>query len=190
MLGHDPALKPTPHDPDKARKLLAAAGLANGFEIDVWVPPISRQYNPDMRKTAEILQADWARIGVKVKIVSYEWGDFLKRLRAGEHTIALIGWAADIADPDNFYVPLVTCSRPTASRWCTPGVDAMLETARRTTDAEQRQKAYQQVNAMIARENPYLLLAHGKRWQPVRREVQGFRVDPLTRTILHEVSLR
>ena len=190
MLGHDPSLKPTPHDPERARKLLAAAGHGNGFEIDVWVPPITRQYNPDMRKTAEILQADWARVGVKVRIVSYEWGDFLKRLRAGEHTIALIGWAADMADPDNFYVPLVTCSRPTASRWCTPGVDAMLQTARRTTDTAQRQKAYLQVNAMIAREHPYLMLAHGKRWQPVRREVQGFRVDPLTRTILHEVTLR
>jgi dipeptide transport system substrate-binding protein len=122
--------------------------------------------------------------------VSYEWGDFLRRLRAGEHSIALIGWAADMADPDNFFVPLVTCSRPTASRWCTAGVDKLLQTARGTTDPAQRQKAYQQVVAIVHAEQPYLAIAHGKRWQPVRREVSGFRIDPLTRTILHEVTLK
>lgn len=190
MLGHDPALKPLPHDPEQARKLLAGAGFANGLDVEIWVPPITRQYNPDMRKTAEILQADWAKVGVRAKIVSYEWGDFLKRLRAGEHTIAMIGWAADIADPDNFFVPLVTCSRPTASRWCSGGVDALLKTARGTTDVAQRQKAYQQVASIVYREQPYLTLAHGKRTQPIRREVQNFRIDPLTRTILHEVSVK
>jgi dipeptide transport system substrate-binding protein len=190
MLGHDPSVKPLPHDPEQARRLLAAAGLGNGFDVEVWVPPITRQYNPDMRKSAEILQADWAKVGVRARIVSYEWGDFLKRLRAGEHSIALIGWAADMADPDNFFVPLVTCSRPTASRWCTPGVDKLLQTARGTTDPAQRQKAYQQVVAIVHAEQPYLAIAHGKRWQPVRREVSGFRIDPLTRTILHEVTLK
>lgn len=190
MLGHDPSVKPLPYDPEEARRLLAAAGLANGFEVEVWVPPITRQYNPDMRKSAEILQADWAKVGVRARIVSYEWGDFLRRLRAGEHSIALIGWAADMADPDNFFVPLVTCSRPTASRWCTPGVDKLLQTARGTTDPAQRQKAYQQVVAIVHAEQPYLAIAHGKRWQPVRREVSGFRIDPLTRTILHEVTLK
>lgn len=190
MLGHDPSIQALPHDPEQARRMLAAAGLGNGLDVEVWVPPITRQYNPDMRKTAEILQADWAKVGVRVKVVSYEWGEFLKRVRAGEHSIALIGWAADMADPDNFFVPLVTCSRPTASRWCNPGVDALLRTARGTTDPAQRQKAYQQVAAIVHREQPYLTLAHGKRWQPVRTEVQGFRVDPLTRTILHEVTVR
>jgi hypothetical protein len=43
---------------------------------------------------------------------------------------------------------------------------------------------------MVQAEQPYLTIAYGKRWQPVRAEVQGFRVDPLTRTILHGVTLR
>ncbi len=190
MLGHDPSIRALPNDPEQARRLLAAAGFPNGFELEIWAPPITRQYNPDMRKTAEILQADWAKVGVRAKVVTYEWGDFLKRMRGGEHSVALIGWAADMADPDNFFVPLVTCSRPTASRWCPPGVEALLRTARGTTDPAQRQKAYQQVAAMVHAEQPYLMIAHGKRWQPVRAEVQGFRVDPLTRTILHGVTLR
>jgi dipeptide transport system substrate-binding protein len=190
MLGHDPTIRDLPYDPDQARKLLAEAGLGAGFDVEVWAPPITRQYNPDMRKTAEILQSDWAKVGVRVKVVSYEWGDFLKRIRAGEHAVALIGWAADIADPDNFFVPLVTCSRPTASRWCTPEVDALLQQARATTKTEERAALYAKAAAIVQREMPYLTIAHGKRWQPVRREVANFRIDPLTRTILHEVELR
>jgi dipeptide transport system substrate-binding protein len=190
MLGHFADLKDIPYDPEQARRLLAGAGLASGLEVDIWAPPITRQYNPDMRKTAEMMQADWARIGVKAKVVSYEWGDFLKRVRAGEHQVALIGWAADYADPDNFFVPLVTCSRPTASRWCTKEVDDALATARATVDVAERGRQYRRVVDTVHREMPYLPLAHGKRWQPVRKEVQGLRIDPLTRTILHEVELR
>jgi dipeptide transport system substrate-binding protein len=190
MLGHSADLKDLPYDPEQARRLLASAGLGGGLELEIWAPPITRQYNPDMRKTAELLQADWAKVGVKAKIVTYEWGDFLKRIRAGEHQVAIIGWAADIADPDNFFVPLVTCSRPTASRWCTKEVDELLQAARATGDAQQRAKLYRSVADIVQREAPYLTVAHGKRWQPVRKEVSGFRIDPLTRTILHEVTVK
>ena len=190
MLGHAADLKDVAYDPEAARKLLSQAGIAPGTEIEVWAPMIAAQYNPDARKTAEMLQADWAKIGLKVKVVTYEWGDFLKRVRAGEHQVALIGWAADIADPDNFFVPLVTCSRPTASRWCTPEVDGLLQRARATTDTGERQKLYRQVADVVQREMPYLPLAHAKRSQPLRKEVSGFRIDPLSRTILHQVEVR
>lgn len=32
-----------------------------------------------------MVQADWAKIGVQAKIVTYEWGEYLKRAKAGEH---------------------------------------------------------------------------------------------------------
>ncbi|WP_234306084.1 hypothetical protein, partial [Pseudomonas aeruginosa] len=34
---------------------------------------------------AEMIQADWAKIGIKARIVSYEWGEYIKRAHAGEH---------------------------------------------------------------------------------------------------------
>lgn len=190
MLGHDATLKDIPFDPDQARRLLAQAGLPAGTEIEVWAPMIASQYNPDARKTAEMLQADWAKVGLRVKVVTLEWGEFLKRVRAGEHQVALIGWAADIADPDNFFVPLVTCSRPTASRWCTPEVDGLLQKARATTSGDERARLYKQVAEVVQREMPYLPLAHAKRSQPVRKEVEGFKIDPLSRTILTRVEVR
>jgi dipeptide transport system substrate-binding protein len=151
---------------------------------------IAAQYNPDAKKTAEMLQADWAKVGVTVKVVNIEWGEFLKRVRAGEHSVALLGWAADIADPDNFFVPLVTCSRPTPSRWCTKEVDGLLEQARATTNNDQRAKLYRQVADIVQREMPYIPIAHTKQYKPVRKEVVNFQMDPLTRTILQQVDLK
>ena len=59
---------------------------------------------------AEIIQADWAKIGVKVKVVSYEWAEYLKRAKLGEHQIVLLGWTGDNGDPDNFLATLFSCS--------------------------------------------------------------------------------
>jgi dipeptide transport system substrate-binding protein len=151
---------------------------------------ITAQYNPDAKKTAEMLQADWKKIGVNVKVVNLEWAEFLRRVRAGEHSIALVGWAADIADPDNFFVPLVTCSRPTPSRWCPQEVDNLLQQARATVNEQQRARFYRQVAERVQAEMPYLPLAHTNQFRPVRKEVQGYRLDPLTRTILQDVDLR
>ena len=46
---------------------------------------------PNGRRAAELLQADWARIGVETEIVSFEWGEYLKRVREGEAEIAMLG---------------------------------------------------------------------------------------------------
>jgi ABC-type transport system substrate-binding protein len=35
-----------------------------------------------------------AKIGVKAKIVTYEWGEYLKRAKAGEHQTVMMGWTA------------------------------------------------------------------------------------------------
>lgn len=46
-----------------------------------------------------MIQSDWAKIGVKAKIISYEWGEYLSGMRKGEHDTALFG--PDNGDPEN-----------------------------------------------------------------------------------------
>jgi dipeptide transport system substrate-binding protein len=98
---YDKNLKGQAYDTAKAKELLAKAGFPNGFEITLWAMPVQRAYNPNARLMAEMIQADWAKIGVKANIVSYEWGEYLKRAHAGEHDALLIGWTGDNGDPDN-----------------------------------------------------------------------------------------
>ncbi|MEN2833470.1 Periplasmic dipeptide transport protein [Mannheimia haemolytica] len=98
-------------NPEKAKSLLKEAGLENGFETEIWAMPVSRPYNPNARRMAEMIQEDWKAIGVEAKIVSYEWGEYLKRMGNGEHATGMIGWTGDNGDPDNFLNALLSCMR-------------------------------------------------------------------------------
>lgn len=71
--------------------------------------PVQRPYNPNSKRIAEMIQNDWAKVGVKAKIVSYEWGEYLAGMRKGEHDSALYGWMSDNGDPDNFAGTLLSC---------------------------------------------------------------------------------
>ena len=73
--------------------------------------PVQRPYNPNARRMAEMIQADWAKIGVQAKIVTYEWGEYLKRAKAGEHQTVMMGWTGDNGDPDNFFATRVQLRR-------------------------------------------------------------------------------
>ena len=64
--------------------------------------PVQRPYNPDAKKIAEMMQSDLAKIGVNAKLMTFEWGEYRKRLQAGEHQMGLLGWTGDNGDPDNF----------------------------------------------------------------------------------------
>ena len=129
IWGYNKTLKDPVYDPAAAKKLLAKAGFPNGFETDIWAMPVQRPYNPDGKKMAEIIQADWAKIGVNAKIVQYEWGEYLKRGRAGEHQTLLLGWTGDNGDPDNFLNTLLSCASIDSNnyaRWCNKDFDELV----------------------------------------------------------------
>ena len=107
--GYAKALK-NEYDPERAKKLLAAAGFKDGLQIDLWALPISRPTNPNGQLMAQMIQADWARIGVQARIVTYEWGEYLKRANNGEHHIYMSGWSTDLAAADEFLTPNLTCA--------------------------------------------------------------------------------
>ncbi|MDB5826895.1 MAG: extracellular solute-binding protein family 5, partial [Variovorax sp.] len=68
MWSYNDAVKDDPYDPAAAKKLLAEAGLANGFTTDLWALPVQRPYNPTAKRFAELMQADLAKIGVNAEI--------------------------------------------------------------------------------------------------------------------------
>ncbi|MGV8663878.1 ABC transporter substrate-binding protein, partial [Pseudomonas aeruginosa] len=88
---------------------LKKAGVAEGTEITLWAMPVQRPYNPNAKLMAEMIQADWAKIGIKARIVSYEWGEYIKRAHAGEHDALLFGWTGDNGDTDDWLTTLYGC---------------------------------------------------------------------------------
>ena len=81
MWSYDDKIADTPYDPEKAKAMLAAAGVQTPLDIDLWYQPVSRPYNPNGKRIGEMMQADLAKIGVNAKLVTYEWGEYRKRMR-------------------------------------------------------------------------------------------------------------
>ncbi len=65
---------------------------------------------PQPLKTAELIQADMAQVGVKVVIVPVEGRFQEARLMDMSHDLTLSGWATDSNDPDSFFRPLLSCA--------------------------------------------------------------------------------
>jgi ABC-type transport system substrate-binding protein len=167
------------YDPARAKQLLAAAGYPQGFEIDLWALPISRPTNPNGQLMAQMIQADWAQIGVKARIVSYEWGEYLKRANNGEHHVYMSGWSSSIAAADEFLTPNLTCAASRGGiKFCDKAFDALLDEARVEVDEAKRLALFERAQVIFKRERPWMPMAHSSVYIPLRKDVVGFVMSP------------
>jgi len=193
LWSYNNAVKDYPYDPAKAKELLAQAGFPNGFELELWYLPVTRPYNPDGKRMAEMIQADWDKIGVKTKLITYEWAEYRKRSKNGEHTVIMFGWSGDNGDPDNFFVPLLGCEAVkgggNAARWCNKPFEDLIIKAAQTPKQADRAKLYEQAQVIFKEEAPWITLAHSIRFDPVRKEVKGYKMDATAHHYFDKVDI-
>lgn len=192
IWGYDAQLPESEHNIEKAKQLLAEAGYPNGFETELWVQPVVRASNPNPRRMSEIIQADWAKIGVKAKLVTYEWGDYIKRTKAGELTAGTYGWSGDNGDPDNFLSPLFgseNIGNSNYARFNSPELDAILDKALGLTDKAERTKLYEQAQVLINAQAPWINVAHSINFAPTSKRVQDYKQSPFGYTYLYGTKL-
>ena len=176
--GYDVTLK-NEYDPERAKKLLAEAGYPNGFEIDLWALPVARPTNPNGQLMAQLIQQDWAKIGVTANIKTYEWGEYLKRANRGEHSVYMSGWSGETGDADEFLTPNLSCSaNKTGVKFCNTEFDRLIDAARASPDPEQRKQLYIQAQKIFKRERPWITMAHSTVYIAMRHDVHGFIMAP------------
>ena len=168
-------------DVEKAKELLAKAGYPDGFEATLWSLPVQRPYNPNGRLMAELVQADWAKIGVKVNIMTYEWGEYLKRAKAGEHDIVMVGWTGDNGDPDNWLGNLFGCEAvggSNYSRFCYQPFQDLLVKAKQLNNQEERSKLYEEAQVIFHSQMPGSPVGTSLVNVPLTNNVEGFKISP------------
>ena len=183
MWAYDHKIADYPYDPDKAKAMLAAAGVKTPLDIDLWYQPVQRPYNPNGKRIGEMMQADLAKIGVNARLVTYEWGEYRKRLEDGEDMTGQMGWTGDNGDPDNFFF-LLGCpdGKPAGNnipKWCNAEFDRLLLKARGVADQAERAKLYHRMQEIEHDEAPELLLAHSIVYEATRSNVTGYKQSPL-----------
>jgi peptide/nickel transport system substrate-binding protein len=193
MWGYNDDLTGYDYDPDRARELLAEAGLADGFETDLWAMPVARPYNPNARRIAEIVQADLAEVGVQAEIVSYDWGTYLDRVDAGDHMMGMLGWTGDNGDPDNFLFVLLSAAAADAGGniafWRNPQFNELIIEAKETFDQDRRTELYEEAQVIFEEDAPWVPLAHSVVTVPVRTSVRNFVIYPTGKRVFQRVWL-
>jgi len=189
---YDPSVKDAPYDPVKAKALLKEAGVAPGTTLNLWAMTVQRASNPNARMSAQMIQQDWAKVGINANIVSYEWGEYIKRAKNGEHDAMIYGWTGDNGDPDNWLGVLYSCAAVKGSnyaKWCNPAYDKLVQQAKVSNDREQRIKWYQQAQKILKEQVPITPIANSTVFQPLRKEVKDFKISPFGLTPFYGVSL-
>ncbi len=196
MLGYNDEIKDYEYNPEKAKKLLAEAGYPNGFEVTLYVMPVSRPYMFDPPKIAEAIQGYLGAVGIKVKLYQIDWGTYLDETEAGKHQMALLGWTGDNGDPDNFMNVLYgpnSASIGSAGniafyrRW---EVQELFDKALETYNPEERAKYYKKAQVLIHEDAPWVYIAHANQNIVFRKNVEGFVLSPTSRKFFYPVDIK
>lgn len=192
IWSYNDSVQPLPYDPEAARTLLEKAGIKN-LTTNIWAMPVQRPYNPNARRMAVLIQEDWAKIGVEADVISYEWGEYLERSKALNRDGALLmGWTGDNGDPDNFMATLLGCGgvgNANRSQWCYQPFEELIQEAKIISDKEKRTELYQQAQVIFKEQSPWTTIAHSTVYVPTRKEVSGFKIDPLGGFYFADVDL-
>lgn len=193
IWSYNDAIVDDPYDPEAAKKALADAGVKD-LKMKVWAMPVQRPYNPNARRMAELIQADFAAVGVDVEIVSYEWGEYLKRSKDKNRDGAvLLGWTGDNGDPDNFLAVLLGCDGvggANRAQWCHQPFEDVIQKAKVVADPAERTRLYEEAQVIFKAQAPWATIAHSVVFQPVRKEVVDFRIDPFGGNVFYGVDLK
>ena len=190
---YNEALQPYPFDQDKARALIKEAGQ-EGAELTFYVTEGgSGMLDPVPMGTA--IQADLAKVGLNVKIETYEWNTFLGLVNPGlegKADMAEMAWMTN--DPDTLpYLALRTDAWPenggfNSGYYSNPEVDRLLEAARTSTDQAERARLYKEMQEIVYDDAPWAFIANWKQNATARDNVQGFKLQPSFFLLLKDVS--
>ena len=180
MWSYNKDVKDDPYDPDAAKKVLADNGVT---AIDLWASDRFRPYNPSFQRAAELIQQDWAAVGVTATIKQLEWTEYRKEGKKADRPGAFqIGWTGDNGDPDNFFATLFSCSAVGVSNyssWCNKDFEDLIQKAKVTSDMAERTKLYEQAQVVFKKEAPAFTLDHSQVYAVTNKKVSGFMMDPL-----------
>lgn len=162
------------YDPAKAKELLAKAGYPNGFEARLLATSQYGFHN----NTAIAVQAELAKIGIKVKLDLPDWSGRIAKNNAGDYDFLVAGTAGDIADPDwlsNFFYGGSQLVRLNNSAYFNdPVINDLLDKGRVTIDPVEREKIYGQFVDRALEQSPFVYMMWRDQSFGLNKKVTGF----------------
>ncbi|MBZ5202799.1 ABC transporter substrate-binding protein [Planomicrobium chinense] len=192
ISGYNDSIEDYDYNPEKAKELLAEAGLPDGFEMELYAMPVPRPYMPDGQKVAEAIQKNLADVGVTANIVSFEWATYLEKAANGEADAFLLGWTGDNGDADNFLYVLLDQDNIGSNNYTyyeNQELHDILIEAQTEVDEDKRNELYGKAQEIIHEDAPWVPLAHSTPLLAGGKNVVNFKAHPTGSDKLSTVDL-
>lgn len=178
LIGFNPELPEITYDTELAKSLLAEAGYADGFSMELCYSSDSSQTTKDL---LEIVAAQFGEIDVQAQVVEVDEGSFTERRAAGELDAYTNNWSADFNDPDNFIYTFFgttdNCVRRGLNYTNQDAIDRVAA-ARGIVDETERVAEYQALEKLIVQdEAAWIPLFSKEHLYVVNPRVSGFTVS-------------
>ncbi|MFA5552705.1 MAG: ABC transporter substrate-binding protein [Trueperaceae bacterium] len=146
-----------PYDPERARELMAEAGVG-----DLTLRFVYDSARGAFGAAAEIMRDQLRQIGITLEIQPAERSVMVERVYGGDYDLSMQSFTSG-GDPATGYHRIYLSAAPgtpfvNATGYNNPEVDALLQQAGGLGDLEARQDVYAQVNAILARDLPTLVM--------------------------------
>jgi ABC-type transport system substrate-binding protein len=177
-----PGAAPVPgyeHDPAAAREQVSAAGVGEGFTTTLW----STRDPEGSLRFAQSIQQDLLAIGIEVRIKPVDFPALIEAVRhRGQVPLFMLGWEADFPDPSNFLTVLLHSESRGSNNnafYSNPAVDRLLDEAGPVLDPSRRFPLFQQAEAAIMRDAPWVPLFHPVSFIVRHPRVRDYELHPL-----------
>jgi peptide/nickel transport system substrate-binding protein len=170
---------------DLAKDFLKKSRYPNGAEV--LLLSVNSGVLP---RQAEVIQAQLAKLGIKVNISLNDTPTFRKRwLEERQWDIVQLQWDADL-DPDETLFPELHSKETwNAGRWNSPEFDRLVELAQVEADQKKRQQYYNDAVKVLVEEAPSAVILHENEQKVFAKYVKGFQPIPVNAINMHSVWL-
>ena len=167
-----PEYKP---DIDKAKDLLAKAGLPTGFKSELQLIPTF----PTMVTGAQVIADQVKKAGIELKLKQVEYGVWIKAFNAQEFVTTMNITGAN-ADPDSLLYNRIHSGERSQNNFSDPEVDALLEQGKTTADLAKRKEIYANLQRLLAQRVPQIWLYSADLIHVMKKNVKGYVSNPTT----------
>lgn len=180
----NPRIEKSEYSPEQSIKDLNNNGFDFSKKLRIITPIKSSLFNSNFLKIAELIQANWADVGVTSEIVLLRHSDLQLALQEGDYDLYLAESRPYNKDPDNLFRPLISCDvsaiEGNSSRWCDIQMQNLLDNTLVETNFIQRIKNYYQLQELLQQQRIYLPVAHLLRFDVFNENISNLHVDSLT----------
>jgi len=181
LFGYDPSL-PFKHDVARAKQLLAEAGFANGFNVELLASTGTEAGGVSAGDLASKIKNDLAAVGIKVDVRQIASDEKLRTYRAQKVQMVLQNWFVDYPDPDDFAKPFADYTQKSLAwrlQFYNDPLSKLAEQASGLTNTPERAALYKKINDGMYQEGPFAILYQPMLALGVSKRLQNFAFDPV-----------